>query len=145
MAKYTKEEQARRSRAIRARSKLHRVRAKALTAELDAVEIAAKAKTQPEINLHLAMNSKLRAEREIILDSLRSQIMALEQRIRDITVNYSEKFHVIRTRTSVLMAATNAEIRAAEAEIEKRYPDMQKPGAIWSAAAWKPIEDFLED
>lgn len=139
----TPEEAALRKKARKARDRAWHARYRAMTkvenAGLDKIREERDAKAKPHCDEFEARRDELDLARRTAEDD----IVAIRMRLaaREDTLRAAMK--AAKEKEQAVYAEYRGIQNAFEAEIARQFPDMQGT-ALWSAAAWKPIEEFLE-
>lgn len=141
MAKLTPEQKALNKEAVKLRDRAYTQRRNVYRAELDAAlkviddgELA-----QATAAADSACNAA-QAERDAACEALEAQIAALKQKLEDTRLAHRAVLNELHAARNAAWDARRAARSAAEAEVAAKYPDV---ASCWSAAGWKPFEEFL--
>lgn len=141
MAKLTPEQKALNKQATKLRDKAFNERKNAYRAEVDA---ANKAIDESELaqatrDADQAFNVALEQRNEAV-GAIEAQMAALKRQLDDVRREHTSVIDGLAAQRTAAWNARHSARRAAEAATAAQYPDVAD---CWSAAAWKPFEEFL--
>lgn len=141
MAKLTPEQKALNKEAVKLRDRAYTQRRNAYRAEIEAALkiIDDGALAQATAAADSACNAA-QAARDAACEVLEAQIAALKQKLEETQQAHRAVLHGLHATRNAAWDARRHARSAAEAEIAAKYPDVAD---CWSAAGWKPFEEFL--
>lgn len=82
-----------------------------------------------------ALEAKQKAEKDI-----RDEIAKLQLKLKEVTERQEQQIKVLQAKRSLAHEALFKALRKAEKEVDEAHGDI---AGCFSAAAWKPLEEFL--